>query len=163
MNWLNPSLYLADTPNCGKGVFAAAPLRRGEILAISGGRVRHVEQELGDQCLQVHEEFVIGLGADEPLESADCMNHSCEPNVGFASQVCMVARRDIEAGEECCWDYAMSMQPNENSATYFQMKCLCGAPQCRGEITEDDWQRPDLQSRYAGYFQPYLSKRIKLR
>jgi len=35
------------------------------------------------------------------------INHSCEPNVGFAGNVVLVAMRDIEAGEELTTDYAM--------------------------------------------------------
>ena len=143
----------------------------GELVFVIGGHILTIADEdvlpevVADMPFELSENFSIGPrhGGEVPDMPHLYMNHSCEPNAGFASQVCMVAMRDIEAGEECCWDYAMSMQPNENSATYFRMKCLCGASHCRGEITEDDWKRPELQSRYGGYFQPYLSKRIKLR
>jgi len=40
------------------------------------------------------------------------------------------------------------------------MECQCDHPNCRKLITEDDWQQPDLQRRYDGYFQWYLQEKI---
>jgi len=42
----------------------------------------------------------------------------------------------------------------------FTMECQCDHPNCRKLITEDDWQQPDLQRRYDGYFQWYLQEKI---
>jgi len=38
--------------------------------------------------------------------------------------------------------------------------CRCGAHGCRGRFRADDWRRPKLWARYAGYFMPYLARRI---
>jgi len=38
--------------------------------------------------------------------------------------------------------------------------CKCGAPDCRKILTGKDWQRADLQKRYAGYFSGYLADKI---
>lgn len=35
------------------------------------------------------------------------INHSCEPNVGFAGNIVLVAMREIDAGEELATDYAL--------------------------------------------------------
>ena len=35
------------------------------------------------------------------------INHSCEPNVGFAGNTVLVAMRDISPGEELTTDYAL--------------------------------------------------------
>jgi hypothetical protein len=48
--------------------------------------------------------------------------------------------------------YANSFQP---------MRCSCGAPQCRGLITGDDWRSPAVQRRYAGFFR-YIDARIAM-
>ncbi len=40
------------------------------------------------------------------------------------------------------------------------MSCLCGTGSCRQLIDGQDWRRPDLQQRYAGYFSWYLQRRI---
>ena len=40
------------------------------------------------------------------------------------------------------------------------MRCDCGAADCRGVVTSEDWRRPDLQARYAGHWVPALAARI---
>ena len=82
-------------------------------------------------------------------------NHSCEPNLGVRGQIVFVAMRDIAAGEELTHDWAMT--DNDNSST----DCRCGAQNCRGTISGQDWQRPELQARYAGYFSEYLAEKIR--
>jgi uncharacterized protein len=67
----------------------------------------------------------------------------------------LIALRDIVAGEEVCYDYAMSDGSNID-----EFPCQCGAPNCRGTITGRDWMNPVLQQAYAGHFSPYLSWRI---
>ena len=42
----------------------------------------------------------------------------------------------------------------------FSSTCQCGGPDCRGRITGNDWQLPDLWERYRGHFSPYLQRRI---
>jgi hypothetical protein len=70
-------------------------------------------------------------------------------------QVTFVAMRDIETDAELTIDYAtIDGDPAE------RMTCSCGWPECRGTITGDDWRRPELRHRYAGYFSRYLQDRI---
>ena len=89
------------------------------------------------------------------MEPADYVNHSCEPNLGLRGQISLVALRDIQANEEVCFDYAMT-----DSTPYDEFECHCGLPTCRGTITGNDWKRPELWAKYAGYFSPYLQRRI---
>jgi hypothetical protein len=63
--------------------------------------------------------------------------------------------RDIQPGEEICFDYAMS-----DTMPYDEFQCECGAPNCRRSVTGSDWQLPELQKRYAGYFSPHVQRRI---
>jgi hypothetical protein len=37
---------------------------------------------------------------------------------------------------------------------------MCGSPNCRGLITEEDWKIPELQKKYDGYFSWYLQEKI---
>jgi uncharacterized protein len=41
-----------------------------------------------------------------------------------------------------------------------QMSCHCNTAHCRRVIDGHDWQRPDLQQRYRGYFSWYLQRKI---
>jgi hypothetical protein len=43
---------------------------------------------------------------------------------------------------------------------YDEFNCLCGQPTCRGQVSGHDWQRPELQKRYAGFFSPHVQRRI---
>jgi len=83
------------------------------------------------------------------------LNHSCEPNVGVAGNIVFVAMRDVAAGEELTIDYALFDDSDE------RMRCDCGRPACRGVVSGKDWQRPELQVKYAGYFSAYLQRKIQ--
>jgi uncharacterized protein len=82
------------------------------------------------------------------------INHSCEPNVGFAGSTVLAAMRDIHAGEELTTDYALFDDHDQT------MECRCGTPSCRGTVSGRDWQRPDLQRKYGDYFSSYLLRRL---
>jgi hypothetical protein len=64
--------------------------------------------------------------------------------------------RDIRAGEELTHDWAMTDDDD------YSVECNCGAPNCRQILTGKDWQRLDLQERYANYFSTYLARKIAL-
>jgi uncharacterized protein len=83
-------------------------------------------------------------------------NHSCDPNLGVRGEITFVAMRDIRAGEELTHDWAMTDDDD------YSVECNCGAPHCRETLTGKDWQRLDLQKRYAGYFSAYLARKIAL-
>jgi hypothetical protein len=63
--------------------------------------------------------------------------------------------RAIEKDEEVGFDYAMS-----DGTPYDEFSCVCGSANCRKVITGDDWRQQALWDRYAGYFSPYLQRRI---
>jgi hypothetical protein len=67
----------------------------------------------------------------------------------------VVAMRDIAIGEELTFDYAMS-----DGGDYDEFDCLCESNDCRGVVTGRDWRLPELQTRYAGWFSPYLARKI---
>jgi hypothetical protein len=74
----------------------------------------------------------------------------------MADNVTVVARRDIQAGEEITGDYAVW----EGEPEYLLGPCECGSPLCRTVITGNDWMLPQLQERYAGHFLPFINQRI---
>ncbi len=160
-SYLSPKVEARHCPDKGGyGVFAREKISAGELITVWGGRVV-TEEELDDipveqatHGIQVDEGiYLIPLGINEP---ADMFNHSCNPNAGLFGQIALVAMRDIEPNEEVCFDYAMS-----DSSPYDEFECHCGEPTCRGKVTGNDWQLPELQARYEGYFSPYLQRRIQ--
>ncbi len=143
----------------GHSVYARAPIERGETLVAWGGEVvngaqlRLLPPDVRHRlCLQIEEDLFLLTTREGP---ADWINHSCEPNAGLRGQIVLVALRDIEPGEEICFDYATC-----DSHDYCEFDCACGAEACRGRITAGDWELPELQERYRGFFSPYLERLI---
>ncbi len=81
-------------------------------------------------------------------------NHSGNPNLGMRGEITFVAMRDICEGEELTHDWATTDDDD------YSVECKCGAHNCRQILTDKDWQRADLQKRYAGYFSAYLAHNI---
>ena len=87
------------------------------------------------------------------------VNHSCSPTCGFRGQVTMVSMRDVSAGEQITFDYAMSDVGIDEEA-WKDMKCLCGSSDCRGLIGGNDWKLPELRKKYKGFFSLYVQSLI---
>ena len=160
-----PSSYLSSklegrlkADESGNSIFALEPIKKGELIAVFGGVVYEWETfiHLPDRermlCLQVEDRHFL---VPRPIGEGDYVNHSCNPNAGLSGQIGLVAMRDIKIGEEVCFDYAMC-----DTMPYDEFNCLCGASTCRGRVGGNDWQRPELQKRYAGYFSPHVQRRI---
>jgi hypothetical protein len=121
--------------------------------------INDLPEHLQDFPIQIEERFV--LGSRSVTEDTDYFNHSCEPNAGFKGQIFLVAMRRILAGEEVTFDYAMVVSESVGSDIVFEMNCRCGARTCRRVITEHDWKRADLRTKYQGYFSQYLQEKIE--
>jgi hypothetical protein len=154
----NAASGLADPATGARRVIANRAMKRGELIAVYGGTVldREAVEALGADAgrysLQVDEDMFICSTVDGP---GDWINHSCDPNAGIVGQITLVALRDIAAGEEICFDYAMT-----DGSPYDEFECGCGSALCRGRVTGEDWRLPELWRRYAGHFSPYLQARI---
>lgn len=159
-SYLSPKCTVVNAPEKGgHAVQAIEPIAMGEVLTVWGGRVVNAEQaaDLGpgfrEHNIQIEEGMYLApLVVDD---ESDYVNHSCDPNTGLAGQIVLVAMRDIAAGEEITFDYAMA-----DGDGYDQFPCACGAASCRGEVSSNDWKQPALWERYKGYFSPYLQRRI---
>lgn len=146
----------------GFGVFCRRPIKTGELIIVWGGKIvpldflQGLPEEIRQHSVQVDEGLYLISHHDEPAEEADFINHSCDPNTGLHGQISLVAMRDITPGEEICIDYAMC-----DGSPYDEFNCACGAANCRGQVSGDDWRLAELQARYRGYFSPYLQRRIE--
>ena len=162
---IQPSSYLAPKlrglpkpDGHGNGIFAMQPIEQGELLAVFGGSVYGWElfatlpERERSLSLQVEQDLFL---VPDKIAEGDYVNHSCNPNAGLMGQIALVAMRAIQPGEEVCFDYAMS-----DTVAYDEFDCQCGAPNCRGRVSGNDWRLPELQLRYAGFFTPHVQRLI---
>ena len=149
----------------GRGLFATTDIAKNEIVAVKGGHIisreelREITPRLGPVEIQIDDDlFIAPVTEDEREGSMLYSNHSCDANLGIRGEITFVAMRDIRAGEELTHDWAMTDDHDDD----YSVECKCGAPNCRGRLTGKDWQRPELQKRYAGYFSAYLARKIAM-
>ncbi len=166
LSWVHPDLMVAASPSGGNGVYASADIIKGTTVVMYGGHVMTLEQEsalddrIRDYPHQIDDHLVIGPSQVDEIQTSDYINHSCDPNCGFTGQIRLIAMRDIKKGEEVTFDYAMVVSQTKYVLSAYELECKCGSMRCRGTITANDWRLPELQSRYRGYFQEYIEKKI---
>jgi len=162
LSYLSPKTEVHESNIHGRGLFAIANIAKGERIAVKGGHIvdkkvlcEKIAPRLGPVEIQIDDDLFIAPVTEEERElSMLYLNHSCNPNLGLRGEITFVAMRDIRAGEELTHDWAMTDDDD------YWVECNCGAPDCRKTLTGKDWQRPDLQKRYAGYFSAYLAGKI---
>lgn len=159
-HFLSPRLRARPCPSKGGyTIVAIEPVPKGELLVVWGGDImtgaelavlpaakRRYSIQIEENLYQV---------SPHESEAADYINHSCSPNAGLSGPISLVAMREIRPGQEVHYDYATS-----DGSAYDEFACACGARNCRGRVSGDDWRLPLLQRRYRGYFSPYLQRRI---
>ena len=161
-SWISPKARKGVPSGiAGRGLFAVEAIDAGEIVAVKGGHIvdsstlATLPARLQNSEIQIAEGLHLVALTEEEYEPVMLfINHSCEPNVGFAGNVVLAAMRDVAAGEELTTDYALF------DVHGTAMACGCGTPSCRGTITGDDWRDPVLRRRYAGWFSRYLADRL---
>ena len=146
----------------GRGLFAKADIAQDEVVLVKGGHIvdretlrREITPTLGPVEIQIDDNlFIAPVNAVERELSMLYSNHSCDPNLGLRGEITFVAMREIRAGEELTHDWAMTDDDD------YSVECNCGANSCRKVLTGKDWQKPELQRKYAGYFSAYLARKI---
>ncbi len=161
LTYFSPKAQKRGSDIEGRGLFGKEPMSKGEIVVVKGGYVMtkaqrdKVEEKLGPAEIQVTEDLFIGPTTQMEREGAMIhLNHSCEPNLGVQGQIVFVALRDIVKDEELTFDYAMTDDEP------YEMRCNCGATNCRGVVAGRDWMKKEVQQKYDGYFSWFIQRRI---
>jgi SET domain-containing protein len=125
---LDPKLDIRPAGDKGRGVFALEPIAAGRRILPLGGQLL-TNAELTDDTLALQVGPDLWLCSDGSLLD-DIVNHSCDPNAGFANgELVLVALRAIAVGEEITWDYSTSI-----SEAGWALDCRCGSAICRGVV-----------------------------
>jgi SET domain-containing protein len=131
----------------GKGVFAVAPIARGETIIEYVGEIISWKEALRrhphdpsdpDHTFYFHidEEHVID--ANVGGNSSRWINHACQPNCEADEtddgRVFIKAIRDIASGDELFYDYGLVIDERYTPKLKKQFACRCGSPRCRGTM-----------------------------
>ena len=162
-NWIHDALEVVETADCGYGVLAREPIPAGTLVVMFGGIVitaaefEELPVSMQHFPFQVADDLFLGPRDESDIGMGERINHSCAPSVGFSGAIALVALRDIAKGEPITLDYATCVASDDDA---FRMECRCGASNCRGTITGQDWKIPDVQERLFRHFQPFIQTKV---
>jgi hypothetical protein len=142
----SPLVEVRNSPVHGRGVFAAAPIKKGtRIIEYLGDRISH---DAADKRYEDHDEsdnhtflFIVdkhtvidaGVGGND----ARFINHQCEGNCESVIEnrrVFIDATRDITPGQELGYDYEIGREKDDPPNVDEIYACRCGSPKCRGTM-----------------------------
>lgn len=147
-SFLHPRLKLIGRTG-QKRVVATGRINAGEIVCIfvgyilTGRQVKRLPKALQCKTLQLAPD-IFQLASKNPknkraFDAAEHFNHSCDPNLFLTGNNVLVAKRNIEPGEELCYDYGTS-DTQGNPDTLAGWKCECGSANCRGGNNPDAYK-----------------------
>ena len=139
----------------GNGMFATAPIPKGEKLIQYKGRLRshdEVDNAYADEIDNGHtflftlnEDWVIDANLDG--NSARWINHSCNPNCEAVfyedesgnkkkDQVWIESMRAIKPGEELSYNYGITLAEAHTPKMKKLWACRCGSKNCTGTMLQ---------------------------
>ena len=139
----------------GNGVFAVAPIAKGErIVEYKGRRRTHDEVDAdvsGDPdsghtfLFTLNEEYVIDANYEGGV--ARWINHSCSPNCEAVleeadgddrtkDRVFIEAIRDIKPGQELSYNYGITLEEKHTPELKKIWECRCGSRNCTGTLLQ---------------------------
>jgi SET domain-containing protein len=148
----------------GYGVFTLKKITMGDLIAVWGGVVYSGAEVdklaikfpiFNKSPVSVFEGFYLGPLKKDKLDDAERFNHSCDPNAGVKGQIILVARRNIKAGEEICFDY----DTTEIESVPFN--CKCGSNKCRKTIDGSGWKDADFCKKNKPYLSWYILEKLR--
>src|SRR5437588_11148261 len=127
----------------GRGVYTMQFIRRGtRIIEYAGERVPW--ERAPDNADDPHT-FNFGLENGDVINpeiggnDARWINHSCNPNceaIEEDDRIFIDAIRDIEAGEELFYDYALEIDEPITEESKKKFACYCDSSKCRGTMLD---------------------------
>jgi SET domain-containing protein len=139
----------------GNGMFAVAPIDKGERLIQYKGKLRthaQVDNAYGGDdenghtfLFTLNDKYVIDANIDG--NSARWINHSCSPNCESVivedtggdprkDRVFIESRRAIKPGEELTYNYGIVLEEAHTPALKKLWACRCGSRKCTGTMLQ---------------------------
>lgn len=145
--------YVGESKIAGKGIFAARDIKKGEIVFVMKGKVIRAHMKTKKEAID--NPNMIGIDKDtwiDPKIPGSHINHSCNPNLGTRGRYWFVSLRSVKKEEEMTFDYSIS----EDSL--WEMKCNCGAKNCRKIIRGIRYLPVSSFMRYLPYIPKYFQE-----
>lgn len=130
----------------GKGVYAIAPIAKGETIIEYKGETISWPEALRRHPHDPNDPnhtFYFSLDSGDAIDanvggnSARWINHACNPNCEADEQngrVFIKALRAIKPGEELFYDYGLTIDEPYTAKLKKEYECRCGAKNCRGTM-----------------------------
>jgi SET domain-containing protein len=138
----------------GNGVFAVAPIAKGErVIEYKGRRRTHADVDAGDSgdadsghtfLFTLNDQYVIDANFEG--NSARWINHSCNPNCEAVldenekdpkkSRVFIESTRAIKPGEELTYNYGITLDEAHTARMKKIWECRCGSKNCSGTMLQ---------------------------
>ena len=130
----------------GRGVFAAAALKKGERLIEYKGEVitwpealrRHPHDPAQpDHTFYFHIDDAHVIDGNVGGNSSRWINHACAPNCEaeeIDGRIFIRTLKAIKAGTELFFDYGLVLDERQTAKVKKRFECRCGARSCRGTM-----------------------------
>jgi hypothetical protein len=144
-----PRIAVRNSPIHGRGVYAARALAKGEkVIEYKGEFItwKECDRRPPSDPNDPHHTFFFSLSDGKHVidaarggNAARWINHACNPNCeteedAEGRRVFIMARRNINAGEELNYDYGLIIDERITPTVKKNYECRCGARNCRGTM-----------------------------
>jgi S-adenosylmethionine/arginine decarboxylase-like enzyme len=143
-SYIHSSLEWMENEAGQSVVVAKSPLRKGETVAVWGGKVVHKSElfNLGTHAYAhpiSKDLYIVTPVHDDGPDTVHMIRTSGNPNCGFIGEITLASLRDIEAGEEITFDsYMLNPEVLQENDSFFEA----------------------LRKRYNGNFANFIQKDI---
>jgi SET domain-containing protein len=129
----------------GLGGFAACDIKKGmRIVEYTGERISASEAEVRWNRNRRRMVLLFSVSSRTFIDAAvnggpaKRINHSCQGNceaqLTSRGRIFIVARRNIQAGEELTYDYRLELDDKDLARATLLYPCHCGSSRCRGTM-----------------------------
>jgi SET domain-containing protein len=131
------------SPIHGRGAFATRRIPAGtRLIEYAGDRLTSAEV---DAKYPDESRYTVLFAIDDDVvidaavkgNAARWINHSCDPNCDAVvedGRIWIETIRDVRAGEELAYDYALELKERHTPAAKRRFPCNCGTGRCRGTL-----------------------------
>lgn len=146
-------IYICTSKIHGLGINAGEDIKKGEVINRIKGPVKFKINKDKDDALDNPD--WVGISKNQwvdPERPHKFLNHSCNPSAGMRG-LTLYALRDIGEGQEITIDYAIIEGDDR-----WEMKCTCGAPNCRKIVRSIHFLPQKAFNKYLPYIPAYFKK-----